>query len=276
MTPKTPCLGLWFLLAGFASTALLAEAPVAAHTAGSATASRREGARPQVASVFGTQTNILQIPASSFLPFDDAQIRWLSDGYVYRTAGSGSTFAWATLTLPSGVDMDFLDLYYCDTNAGSDLTASLYGHNGWENSNIGSTFLISVSSFGSAGCDYNFAPSILRPDGIVPGFDHTINNNVRYNAGYQYAIFVSSPVTDSTLAFKGVDVWWHRQVSPAPGTASFLDVPTGHPYFRFIEALYASGITAGCGAGTYCPGNAITRGEMAVFLAKALGLHFPN
>jgi hypothetical protein len=49
-----------------------------------------------------------------------------------------------------------------------------------------------------------------------------------------------------------------------------------HPYFRFIEALAAAGITSGCGAGNYCPDRNVTRGEMAVFLAKALGLHFPN
>jgi hypothetical protein len=52
------------------------------------------------------------------------------------------------------------------------------------------------------------------------------------------------------------------------------DVPTTHPFFRFIEALAASGITAGCSADSYCPDNPVTRGEMAVFLAAALGLHF--
>jgi S-layer homology domain len=51
-------------------------------------------------------------------------------------------------------------------------------------------------------------------------------------------------------------------------------VPTGHPQFQFIEALAASGITAGCGSGNYCPNANLTRGQMAVFLAKALGLHW--
>jgi hypothetical protein len=35
----------------------------------------------------------------------------------------------------------------------------------------------------------------------------------------------------------------------------------------------ASGITAGCGGGNYCP-DAPTRRQMAIFLAKALGLHW--
>jgi hypothetical protein len=43
-----------------------------------------------------------------------------------------------------------------------------------------------------------------------------------------------------------------------------------------VEALSASGITAGCSPTQYCVNAPITRGEMAVFLAAALGLHFPN
>ena len=245
------------LLIGPAGTASLAQQRDGADAA--AAAFQQQAARPQVGSVFGLQNNILQIPASSFVPrHAGSVIDYTGPGYVYRSAGPSSAFAWATVTLPSGVDLDFLDLYYCDTNAASDLTALLAAHSGWNDANINFTNLISVSSSGSAGCEYAFAPGgIFRPDGFLPGFDHTINNNVRYNAGYQYAIFVSSPVTDSTLAFEGVDVWWHRQVSPAPGTATFTDVPTGHPYFRFIEALNASGITAGCGGGNYCPGNTL-------------------
>jgi hypothetical protein len=50
---------------------------------------------------------------------------------------------------------------------------------------------------------------------------------------------------------------------------------TGRPQFQFIEALYAYGITAGCGSGNYCPDAPLTRGQMAVFLAKAPGLQWP-
>ena len=55
---------------------------------------------------------------------------------------------------------------------------------------------------------------------------------------------------------------------------TFNDVPTGHPFFQYIEALSASGVTGGCNAAPplYCPDNFVTRGQMAVFLAKALGL----
>jgi hypothetical protein len=72
-----------------------------------------------------------------------------------------------------------------------------------------------------------------------------------------------------------IRVQWSRQVSPAPSTASFGDVPTNHPFFQFVEALAAAGITGGCGGGTFCPDAPLTRGQMAVFLAVALGLYFP-
>jgi hypothetical protein len=35
-------------------------------------------------------------------------------------------------------------------------------------------------------------------------------------------------------------------------------------------------VTGGCGNGNYCPDAPLTRGQMAVFLAKALGLHWPG
>jgi len=79
------------------------------------------------------------------------------------------------------------------------------------------------------------------------------------------------------VRLQGIRVYYMLQVSAAPATATFpTDVPTSHPFFQYIEALAASGITAGCGAGTYCPDQPLTRGQMAVFLSKALGLHFPN
>lgn len=67
---------------------------------------------------------------------------------------------------------------------------------------------------------------------------------------------------------------WRRQVSPAPVTATFDDVPTGHLFFQHIEALATSGITAGCDADSFCPGAPLTRGQMAAFLATALGLNW--
>ena len=56
---------------------------------------------------------------------------------------------------------------------------------------------------------------------------------------------------------------------PDPG---FSDVPTGAWYAADVARLAASNITAGCDDGTaFCPGQDTTRGQMAAFLARALG-----
>ena len=70
----------------------------------------------------------------------------------------------------------------------------------------------------------------------------------------------------------GVGLGSRLQVSQPPGQPTFLDVPANDPGYAFIEALSASGITAGCGGSKFCPDAVLTRRQMAVFLAKSLGL----
>lgn len=52
---------------------------------------------------------------------------------------------------------------------------------------------------------------------------------------------------------------------------TFADVPTTHWARGFIESLYAAAITGGCGNGNFCPGDWVTRSQMAVFLLR--GMH---
>jgi len=60
----------------------------------------------------------------------------------------------------------------------------------------------------------------------------------------------------------------------ATGTL-FADVPANAFAAAWIEQLVAEGITAGCGAGNYCPNNAVTRAQMAVFLQRVFNLPLP-
>ena len=50
---------------------------------------------------------------------------------------------------------------------------------------------------------------------------------------------------------------------------SFPDVPTSNAFYFYVENIFHLGITGGCGGGNYCPGNTVTRAQMAVFLLKA-------
>ncbi len=107
-------------------------------------------------------------------------------------------------------------------------------------------------------------------------YDGPLHVPIPNNLDHQYVLTVEQDASARPQFFGGVEVWWHRTVSPAPAVATFADVPTSHVFFQFVEALAASGITGGCGNGNFCPDAPITRGQMAAFLSKALGLHFPN
>jgi hypothetical protein len=54
----------------------------------------------------------------------------------------------------------------------------------------------------------------------------------------------------------------------------FADVACPGPFADWIEELYVEKVTGGCGADplVYCPTAALSRGQMAVFLSKALDL----
>jgi hypothetical protein len=97
-----------------------------------------------------------------------------------------------------------------------------------------------------------------------------LDNNLKH----YYVVASLTNAGAPLVGLAGVVVGYQLQVSPGPGAATFGDVPTNHPFFQFVEALAASGITGGCGNGNYCPDNPVTRGQMAVFLSKALGLQW--
>lgn len=60
--------------------------------------------------------------------------------------------------------------------------------------------------------------------------------------------------------------------SPPAATGVFTDVPLGSFADAWIEQLAAEGITSGCGADIYCPDDAVTRDQMAVFLVRTFDL----
>jgi hypothetical protein len=129
-----------------------------------------------------------------------------------------------------------------------------------------------VTILGGGTSATTFANSVIVLD--IPAGEEVQNVTCAY---FARTTFLLGGDHGEFLILRKVRAGWQRQVSLAPLSATFPnDTPTTHPYFRFIEALAASGITAGCAPGFFCPNNPITRGEMAVFLAVALGLHSVN
>jgi|GEM_PF-7105972 len=62
---------------------------------------------------------------------------------------------------------------------------------------------------------------------------------------------------------------------PPPATQRFNDVPPSNPFYAFIDRLAVLGITVGCGGGNYCPDDFVSRGQMAAFIMRGIGMFNP-
>ena len=100
------------------------------------------------------------------------------------------------------------------------------------------------------------------------GLSHYLQYNLMAEGGV--------PCYNCHLPLQQAVIVWNRTISPAPATATFPDVPTTMWAFQYVEALVASGITQGMPDGLYHPYDPVTRAQLATFLSRALGLHWPN
>jgi hypothetical protein len=178
---------------------------------------------------------------------------------VSSTAPFPGGYLEAGVHLPAGSLIEAIELTGCDTNPAADMTAALY----YTDDPWGVSELIGAVASGGAGLEDCFSTTATTA--------HTVDNGDN-----SYAVEINLPVGDPSVGLRALRIHYRLQVSPPPSLPTFGDVPPGHNLFQFVEALAASGITAGCGNGDFCPNAPLTRGQMAVFLAKALGLHWSN
>jgi S-layer family protein len=75
-------------------------------------------------------------------------------------------------------------------------------------------------------------------------------------------------------AFRGAVVGFRLGISGGPNEPTFADVFPGTFPYPYVEALAAAGITQGCTADRFCPNQPVTRAQLAIMLARALGLHW--
>jgi hypothetical protein len=61
----------------------------------------------------------------------------------------------------------------------------------------------------------------------------------------------------------------HYADSIPPTQQTFTDVPPSNPFWAFVERAYAHGVISGYSDHTFRPGNDVTRGQMAKFVANA-------
>jgi hypothetical protein len=252
-----------FLIGCTAVVALAQDAPTKAGS-GPALKAQPKKAAQQRPNTYGTNySSFYRMGANEFtgvqVPgFDTWNDTFYSDSTTLRRYGQvANGYFIGTPHLPSGAKLLTVYVEDCVNTANS-----VYG---WIYScspdGGGCSVLLAIST--APGCGFDTED--------VSGSGYVVDNGP---FGNYLVIMLATTATDGSDSFAGVSVEYQLQVSPAPGSATFPDVPTSDFGFQYVEALVASGITAGCGGGNYCPDNFVTRRQMAIFIAKALGLHF--
>lgn len=212
-----------------------------------------------------TNLTYVQVPGVAFIAQSSANVTAVANngltGQSLRlVGGSGASYFSAPVQAPSGALLKSLDLNACDsTGTGGFVELNLVASDALGNVASTSTTL----STAGTGCQ------TLSED--LTGLALTVDNHTKH---YWLVATMTNAGPGPLVGLAGAVVGYKLQVSPAPGVATFNDVPTSNPFFQYVEALAASGVTGGCGNGNYCPDTPVTRGQMAVFLAKALGLQF--
>jgi len=237
---------------------------------------------------YGTKLRRTLVQAPAFHPsYYQTALNHVSAGYYAMPSGStGDGYYRAPVELPDGASLCYIGIYAYDTST-THMTAEVMTYSGGFQAITGNSTNITATAsstvYGSdvgnvvatTGIGEQFAANRIGGSGIL-GFPNciTINNDVLHG-GNLYAInLVMDPVASAayTQTFRAVDLAWYRQISPAPASASFTDVPTTDGFFQAIEAMKSSGITTGCGGTSFCPNSNVTRGQLAAFMARALGL----
>ena len=201
---------------------------------------------------FGTNMQYTWIPINNFTPWRYTDTYNVSGIYRYFI-NAGYHYVGSGINLPSGAYLYGARAYFYDLSAGH--VEVFIWRQTLPNTQ---TLLRSAVSSGTPG--YGSLWLLLN---------HTIRNG-----DGQYVIYLGTSTGSANLRVGGVRLYWNRQISPAPASASFWDVPPSHTFFREIEALASSGITTGYADGSYRPNNPVTRQAMAAFLSRALGLHW--
>jgi hypothetical protein len=226
-------------------------------------------ATPAFCQSYGLSQQTLAVDASAFRPFSSSVTFSIGlDGYLVSPA-----IVYAPFALPDGAEVVEVCIDAYSSDMFSRVFAQLEIHKLGDATQPPAT--IPLGSLADSNFVTGYSTACSSP------FSYTIRSKEDVSgqglANLSYRVSVSPQVSVSgVLGFGAVRILWRRQVSSAPGAPTFNDVPASDGAFQFIEALVASGVTAGCGGGNYCPDAPLTRRQMAVFLSKGLGLHWPD
>jgi hypothetical protein len=224
-----------------------------------------------LAQSYGPQQQVLTIGGAEFENMSNFGYYYIhGDGYLYT--GNTSDYA-APLSLPEGSSIEGICLFAFDDNPAplARVSTAVYAV---KLVPTGETAIVKAVSPGvETTSNLGYEASCSAP------FSYTVRSAVDIDGDGSpgsVAYYAIDHLGGDGRGVGGVRIKWRRQVSVPPATPTFEDVPASDATFPYIEALAASGVTAGCAGGNYCPDAGLTRRQMAVFLAKALGLHWEN
>ena len=129
-------------------------------------------------------------------------------------------------------------------------------------------YRVTVNSFLAAGGD-NFTTLAEGTERLDTGF-----NDLNVLVEYYEENSPITPDTESRRAVQALPAAQARAVDDSCTAAvtedGFVDVPSSNPFEAVVDCLAYWGITKGTSATTYSPGSAVTRGQMAAFIARLI------
>jgi hypothetical protein len=129
------------------------------------------------------------------------------------------------------------------------------------------TIAISVTT--GAGCPWGISSTapFLPAVGVQTGSQTLTLAAAANNTNAQRSISIT--VTDLSPAAVGSVSF---SITQRQTVTTFADVPVDNPFFDAINLLRGKSITGGCQSAplSYCPNDAITRGQMAIFIVRSV------
>ncbi|MBL8063643.1 MAG: S-layer homology domain-containing protein [Anaerolineales bacterium] len=223
------------------------------------------------AGVNGNQTDNTASNSGAVYVFTRSGSDWSQQAYLKASnSEAGDNFG---ETVAISGDTVVVGAYKEDSNA-----TGVNGNEGNNSFDAGAAYVFAISSTASHTVTFKANGGSGSMISQVASSPTALNANTFTRTGYSFSGWNTAANGSGTSYANGAiynftaDITLYAQWTALPNT--FFDVPLDYWAWQYIESLFDSGITGGCGNGNYCPTSPVTRAQMAVFLLK--GIHGPS
>ena len=220
---------------------------------------------------FGLGDQILHVPAAAFQSNPNtgvtSEYEFGADGYLRNTIDDYVLGYFAPLVLPPGAQIWAICTYFYAPDGNSFVTTSLQVVKLADATTAPEKFNV----YGPFHLDFHNGYNVACSNS---SYTYRNTGDQDHDGATEQVVHQLHVAIQDDGALGGVRVFWRHQVGNPVTNALFSDVPSNDPDFEFVQAFGLSGITSGCAGGRYCPSAPLTRRQLAVFLSRALGLHW--